>query len=114
MAKADDSTDLALGPKPDGVPIYRWLHDELREAILHGRVRRETRLPSSRTIAEQYRIARGTVVAVFEQLTAEGYLETRVGAGSYVRSALPERFFESAKVATKVSGAVSRAGLSER
>jgi GntR family transcriptional regulator / MocR family aminotransferase len=49
-----------------------------------------TRLPSSRDLARQYGVSRGTVVAAFEQLQAEGYLRSRIGAGTYVCDWLPD------------------------
>jgi DNA-binding transcriptional MocR family regulator len=51
-----------------------------------------TRLPSSRDLARQYGVSRGTVVAAFEQLQAEGYLRSRIGAGTYVCDWLPDDF----------------------
>jgi GntR family transcriptional regulator/MocR family aminotransferase len=63
----------------------RWLYDELRLAILEGRLAAGARLPSTRGIARQHRVARGTVVAAFEHLIAEGYIEGSVGSGSFVR-----------------------------
>ena len=39
---------------------------------------------SSRTLARKLELARGTVADVYSQLVAEGYLESRVGAGTYV------------------------------
>ena len=43
-----------------------------------------SRLPSTRSVARQHALGRGTVVAVFEQLVAEGYLESIVGSGTFV------------------------------
>jgi GntR family transcriptional regulator/MocR family aminotransferase len=65
----------------------------LREAILSGRLVSGTRLPSSRLLATQLRIARGTVVAAYEELVSEGYCEARVGAGTFV--AITSRLFGS-------------------
>ena len=48
------------------------------------------RLPSTRSLAHDLSISRVPVVTAFEQLAAEGYLEGKVGAGSYVSSALPQ------------------------
>ena len=40
-------------------------------------------------------MARNTVIDAYEQLTAEGYLETRRGSGTYVARQLPDRSFEA-------------------
>ncbi|MBX4997422.1 MocR-like pyridoxine biosynthesis transcription factor PdxR [Rhizobium lentis] len=70
--------------------ISRRLAEALRTAIARGELRPGERLPSTRTLAASLRIARGTVVEAFDQLTAEGYLEARVGAGTRVAAALTE------------------------
>ena len=71
-------------------PRYRQVYDALREAILGGRLRPGARLPSTRALAVQLGIARNTVLTAFDQLTAEGYLERRVGAGTTVARTLPD------------------------
>lgn len=92
MARRDRFQDFPLGPRSQGQPLHRWLYEELRQAILEGRLTPGVRLPSSRNLSRQQGISRATVVAVFEQLIAEGYLVGRVGAGTVVAPALPERF----------------------
>lgn len=71
-------------------PIYRQVYASLRAAILGGRLAPGATLPSTRTLSEALRISRTTVVAAFEQLIAEGYVEGRAGAGSFVARALPD------------------------
>jgi GntR family transcriptional regulator/MocR family aminotransferase len=85
-------TDLAIVLRPHGpaTPVYRQLCAALREAILDGRLRSGVRLPSTREFARGYRLARGTVVAAFEQMKAEGYLVGRTGSGTYVADVLPD------------------------
>ncbi len=73
---------LALDPAAP-VPVYRQIYDGLRAAILAGRLAPGAQLPSTRTLATGLGIARTTVVAAFAQLLAEGYLEGKVGAGTY-------------------------------
>jgi GntR family transcriptional regulator/MocR family aminotransferase len=85
--------DLPLAAGAPGVPRQRALHDALRMAILEGRLRPGTALPSTRALALQLEAARGTVVAVFEQLAAEGYLVARVGSGTVVAAPLPDAWF---------------------
>jgi GntR family transcriptional regulator/MocR family aminotransferase len=60
--------------------IYRQLLD----AILDGRLRVGERLPPTRVLAAQLAVSRNTVSVAYERLTAEGYLTSRVGAGTYV------------------------------
>ena len=71
-------------------PLYLQLYRELREAIETGRFHSKARLPSSRSLAQDLGLSRKTVVDAFEQLTAEGYLESSVGSGTYVSGVLPQ------------------------
>lgn len=63
---------------------YEILYHALREAITEGKLVFGDRLPASRELAVELGYSRGTVMTVLEALTAEGYVETRVGSGTYV------------------------------
>lgn len=67
----------------------RGVEVELRRAIRDGRLVPGTRLPSSRDLAAQLDVARGTVTSAYTQLVAEGYLTTRRGSGTTVASLGP-------------------------
>jgi GntR family transcriptional regulator/MocR family aminotransferase len=97
MPKRATSLDLTLPPRAPGVAAYRWLYDCLRGAILAGRLRPATKLPSTRELALRYGLARGTIVRAFEQLAAEGYLEGSVGAGTFVARSLPDDLLRVAR-----------------
>jgi len=71
-------------------PIYRQLYDWFRSAILSGRLRPGQGLPSTRNLAGELNVSRIPVLTAFEQLHAEGYLETFVGAGTCVARSIPE------------------------
>jgi GntR family transcriptional regulator/MocR family aminotransferase len=62
----------------------RTLEAELRAAIRGGRLRPEDRLPSTRALAADLGLARGTVADAYAQLAAEGYLRTSPGAPTRV------------------------------
>jgi GntR family transcriptional regulator/MocR family aminotransferase len=94
MAKISQLIAIALAPKPPGESLAKWLYDEIRRAILEGRLKRGARLPATREFAKQYRVSRRTAVAVFEQLQAEGYVTSRVGSGTTVNEQLPEDLLE--------------------
>lgn len=81
--------ELALGQRPEGMSLQRWLCAELRAAILAGRIAPGGRLPSTRDLARQQGISRGTVLAAYEQLIAEGYLSGSTGRGTSVAPNLP-------------------------
>jgi GntR family transcriptional regulator/MocR family aminotransferase len=80
---------LTLAPRNVDASLFRWVYDEIRTAIVSGKLRAGARLPSSRSLARQQSVSRGIVVAAFEQLAAEGYIECVVGSGSFVRHAKP-------------------------
>lgn len=90
MAKRPGGFGLALPARDPAAPAYRWLYGALRAAILDGQLRPGARLPSTRDLAVQYHLARGTIVAAFAQLTAEGYVDGTVGSGTYVSAVLPD------------------------
>lgn len=70
---------------PDrGGPIVRHIYGQVRGAIVEGALGAGARLPSSRDLAGRLGVARASVVSAYEQLVAEGYVETRAGAGAYV------------------------------
>ncbi len=60
--------------------LYEQLEGALREAIRIGRLGAGAPLPSSRGLAAELGVSRGVVTAAYDQLAAEGYLETRQGA----------------------------------
>jgi len=76
--------------RDSALPLHRQLFDALRQAILAGRLRPGTRLPSTRVMASDLGVARNTVMAAFEQLVAEGYLQARVGSGTTVTAIAPD------------------------
>ncbi|GAA2600337.1 PLP-dependent aminotransferase family protein [Streptomyces roseoviolaceus] len=65
----------------------RSLQAALREAVRSGRLAPGTRLPSSRDLAADLGVSRGLVTEAYEQLTAEGYLRSGRGAGTWVGAA---------------------------
>jgi GntR family transcriptional regulator/MocR family aminotransferase len=70
------------------VPLSRQLAAALRTAIAEGRLGAGARLPSTRALAGELGLARSTVVAVFEQLAAEGYITAQPGSGYFVPASL--------------------------
>jgi GntR family transcriptional regulator / MocR family aminotransferase len=71
-------------------PLHRQIYFAIRQAILGGALRPGARLPATRALARQLAVSRNTVMAAFEQLHAEGYVDGKVGAGSFVSHHLPE------------------------
>ncbi len=68
------------------LPLYEQLERSLRDAIRTGRLAAGAPLPSSRALAAELGISRGVVSGAYDQLAAEGYLQTRQGAPVRVAS----------------------------
>lgn len=64
--------------------LTRQICDQLRNLIEDNVLKSGERLASTRQMAEELRISRNIMIEVYEQLTAEGYLESKVGSGTYV------------------------------
>jgi GntR family transcriptional regulator / MocR family aminotransferase len=85
---ARDGPDLLVALDRGAGPLGIQIQDQLRAAIRDRRLGAGERLPSTRRLAELLDVSRGTVVDVYEQLLAEGYVESAVGSGTRV-AAMP-------------------------
>ena len=84
---ASSGVDLHLdraGPR-----LRASLEDQLREAVRSGRLAPGLRLPSSRSLAADLGVARNTVVDVYGQLVAEGWLVARQGSVTRIAGRTP-------------------------
>jgi GntR family transcriptional regulator/MocR family aminotransferase len=72
-------------------PLHKQIYDGFRAAILRRELRPGQRIPSSRELAAELRVSRFPVLNAYSQLLAEGYFESRVGAGTFVSGSLPEQ-----------------------
>jgi GntR family transcriptional regulator / MocR family aminotransferase len=71
-------------------PLYRQMYDWFRSTIIDGRMRPGQRVPSTRSLSAELKISRIPVLNAYEQLLAEGYFETFVGAGTCVARSIPD------------------------
>ena len=78
------------------VPLHRQIYETIRRSILTGEFHPGRQLPASRLLAKRLGVARLTVVNAYEQLLAEGYLTSRIGAGTFVAEHLPEELLQAA------------------
>lgn len=65
-------------------PLYRRVYDTVRGAILDGSLAAGARIPGTRSLARDLGVSRIVVLAAFEQLAAEGYVEATRGSGTRV------------------------------
>ena len=71
-------------------PLNAQVYRALRSAITRGSLRGGQRVPSSRAMSAELNVSRITVLGAYAQLRAEGYFETRKGAGTFISGSLPE------------------------
>jgi GntR family transcriptional regulator/MocR family aminotransferase len=89
--------------------LYQQVYRALRDEILSGRLAAAERVPSTREIAKVLDVSRNTAVLAYEQLSAEGYIQARLGgAGTVVAPVLPPGSSESLRRQKHV---VARAGV---
>ncbi len=71
--------------------MHRQIYGALRRFILDGQIAPHTLLPSTRSLAEDLKVGRNTVIAAYDQLLAEGFIEARAGSGTWVAPIKQER-----------------------
>ncbi|MDU0367884.1 PLP-dependent aminotransferase family protein [Microbacterium sp. KSW4-17] len=76
--------DVGILDRSAPVPLHEQLARGIRAAVLAGRVRGGDDVPSTRALAADLGLARGTVVSAYEILAGEGYLVARPGGGTAV------------------------------
>mgnify|MGYP000337540936 CR=1 FL=1 len=69
-----------------GVPVYLQIVQQVKAAAAGGSLRPGDTLPSVRTLAEELRINRNTAARAYAELEAEGVIETRQGAGCFLKA----------------------------
>jgi GntR family transcriptional regulator/MocR family aminotransferase len=70
--------------RESGNPLYSQLYHYIKEDILNGKISADTRLPSIRSLSSHLHISRNTVDMAYQQLIAEGYVQSRPRSGLYV------------------------------
>lgn len=79
-------TDAATAHLPQFLRIAR----AIAEAARTGRLTPGSRLPGSRELSRTLKVHRNTVLAAYQELSAEGFLDTAHGRGTYLKASLPE------------------------
>jgi len=95
-------------------PLHRQIYDAFRAMILERRLQPGQQIPSTRALADELGISRIPVLGAYSQLLAEGYIESRLGAGTFVTSSLSDQFLGARPAVASVvsdpaSEAISRA-----
>src|SRR5215472_13241313 len=64
--------------------LIRQVYDQVRLRITRGDLQAGERLPSTRQLAADLHVSRIVILEAYDQLLAEGYIESRQGSGTYV------------------------------
>ncbi len=74
-----------------GEAINKCLYNAITKCILEGILKSHVRIPSSRDLSAELKLSRNSVLRVYEQLQAEGYIISSQGSGTYVAEHVEER-----------------------
>lgn len=69
-----------------GVPIYEQIEQQIKDMIMSGALAEGEVLPSMRFLAKELRISLITTKRAYEELERDGFIETRVGVGCFVKA----------------------------
>lgn len=78
-----------------GKPIYEQITDQVKSQIMSGQLKAGDALPSMRALAQSLRISLITTKRAYNDLEAEGFIETVAGKGSFVAAQDPELLREA-------------------
>jgi GntR family transcriptional regulator/MocR family aminotransferase len=97
-------------------PLHRQIYEAFREGIVEGCLRTGQRVPSTRLLAAELGVSRIPALEAYAQLLAEGYFESRVGAGTIVSRQLPDQgpLFNRRQRGRPLSAPVGRRMASKR
>jgi GntR family transcriptional regulator/MocR family aminotransferase len=90
-------------------PLHKQIYEAVRQAILNGSLRPGQQLPSSRALAIDLGVSRLPVLTAYDQLLHEGYLDGRIGSGTFVRASIPDDLLQSFPAERRVVRTAPRA-----
>src|ERR1041385_2162976 len=82
-------SNLITVDRRTSTPLYQQIYDAFRTRVIRGELRAGQVVPSTRDLARELRVSRLPVLNAYAQLLAEGYFESRVGAGTFIATELP-------------------------
>lgn len=91
-------------------PLTAQLAEQLRDAIITGKLLPGDRLPSTRRLAESLAVSRTVVVGAYEQLLGEAFFDSAPGSGTLVSAEIPEWLVKAPATGTAEAGADLSAG----
>ena len=82
-------------------PIYEQIVGQIKEQIMNGRLKKDTVLPSVRSLSKDLRISALTVKKAYDALEQEGFVVTVHGKGSFVAGINPQFAIEEGRKETE-------------
>ena len=82
-----------------GVPIYEQIEEQIKGLIMTGDLKAGDALPSMRFLAKELKISVITTKRAYEELERDGYIESFVGKGSFVKGVSSDLMKESMRFA---------------
>lgn len=79
------------------IPLYVQLYEYIKQQIQNGSIKQEAKLPSKRKLSDYLEISQNTVQTAYDQLCAEGYVESYPRRGIFVTK-LDDDLFSSQKL----------------
>lgn len=104
------SLDILSVDRASIEPMHRQIYGALRRFILGGRIAPHTLLPSTRSLADDLKVGRNTVIAAYDQLLSEGFIEARGGSGTWVAPIQQNRPPAVSRASAGAPGKLSRRG----
>jgi GntR family transcriptional regulator / MocR family aminotransferase len=78
--------------KTRSIPLYVQLYEYIKQEIQNGTIKQEAKLPSKRKLSHYLGISQNTIQTAYEQLCAEGYVESKPRKGIFVTKFVDELF----------------------
>jgi GntR family transcriptional regulator/MocR family aminotransferase len=109
--RVSQTLELSIAPRPPGETKQAWVYRCLRDRIFSGALKQGDRLPASRVLAKGWGVSRGIVEVAYEQLSLEGYVESRIGwgteviAGPFTKPRTEEQRHDKLRAADAISSA---------
>jgi len=100
--------------RSSSISLQAQIFDQIKHAILAGRLKPGTRLSATRVLAKELGVSRNTVLAAFDLLIAEDYIAGQPGSGTRVTNALPQDLLSTRKLAGKAAKSTILAGKQSR
>ena len=97
-AQKEKTMDIIIS-NASGVPIYEQIEEQIKGQIMTGEMAAGDALPSMRVLAKELKISVITTKRAYEDLENDGFIESVIGKGSFVKGVNSELMMESLRFA---------------